>query len=274
MGGENMKNLINKVAVVTGGGSGIGKSTAIALANEGCDLALADINEEGMKETAEEIEKIGRKVSQHKINVADKLDMQRLVDEVIESHEHVHIVVNNAGITVSGDFIEQTMEDIEWILGINLWGVIYGCKLFIPYLQKEEESHIVNICSSSGIMPTPRLSTYTTSKFAVRGLSETLRIELAQFNIGVTTVHPGVIKTNIPHASRFKDMERQKQSIEMFEKRGHPPESVANKIIKAIKNNSHRILIGPEAYIIDILKRVFPVLSDKLIAMAYKKAMS
>ncbi len=261
-----MKNLNGKIAVVTGAGSGIGQATAIALAKEGCNLALADINKTGLGATAGEVEKLGRQVSLHKIDVAKKKEMQRFVDEVIRDHGQVHLIVNNAGVSVWADFVEQSIEDIEWVLGINLWGVIYGCKFFLPHLQKEKEGHIVNISSTSGFLPTPKMSIYTTSKFAVRGLSESIRQELTKYNIGVTSVHPGMIKTNIPYATKYqeKDKKKQEQGAEMFARYGHSSEKVAEKIIKGIKNNSPRVLIGPEAYVLDILKRVFPVGTDYL----------
>lgn len=261
-----MKILKDKVAVVTGAGSGIGRATAIALAREGCRLALADIYQPGMEATAGEVERSGVKVSQHKIDVASRKEMERFVEEVIEHHGRVHILVNNAGVSVFADFIEQSIEDIEWVLGINLWGVIYGCKFFLPHLRKEEEAHIVNISSSAGIFPTPKMSIYTTSKFAVRGLSETIRTELAKYNIGVTSVHPGMIKTNIPHATKYqeKDKKKKETGAAMFSRFGHPPEKAAHKIVKGIKKNSQRVLIGPEAYAFDMLKRAFPVGSDYL----------
>jgi len=261
-----MKILKDKVAVVTGAGSGIGQATAIALAKEGCHLALADINQAGMEATAGDVERSGVKVSQHKVDVASRKDMERFVDEVIDHHGRVHIIVNNAGVSVFADFIEQSIEDLEWVLGINLWGVIYGCKFFLPHLVKEQESHIVNISSSAGFFPTPKMSGYTTSKFAVRGLSETIRTELAGLNVGVTSVHPGVIKTNIPHATKYQEKDRKKQEAGavFFSRFGHPPEKAAHKIVKGIKKNSQRVLIGPEAYVFDILKRAFPVGSDYL----------
>jgi NAD(P)-dependent dehydrogenase (short-subunit alcohol dehydrogenase family) len=261
-----MKILKDKVAVVTGAGSGIGRATAIALGKEGCHLALADINQAGMEATAGDVEGSGVRTSQHKVDVASRKDMERFVEEVIEHHGHVHIIVNNAGVSVFADFIEQSIEDMEWVLGINLWGVIYGCKFFLPHLRKEEEGHIVNISSSSGIFPTPKMSIYTTSKFAVRGLSETIRTELTKYHIGVTSVHPGMIRTNIPHATKYqeKDKKKQETGAAMFSRFGHPPEKAARKIVKGIKNNSQRVLIGPEAYVFDILKRAFPVGSDYL----------
>jgi short-subunit dehydrogenase len=261
-----MKILKDKVAVVTGAGSGIGRATAIALAREGCHLALADINQAGMDATAGDLENSGVEVSQHRIDVASRNEMERFVEEVMLHHGHVHIIVNNAGVSVFADFIEQSIEDIEWVLGINLWGVIYGCKFFLPHLRKEEEAHIVNISSSAGIFPTPKMSIYTTSKFAVRGLSETIRTELAKYNIGVTSVHPGMIKTNIPHATKYQEKDRKKQETgaAMFSRFGHPPEKAADKIVKGIKKNSQRVLIGPEAYVFDLLKRAFPVGSDYL----------
>jgi len=261
-----MKNLKDKVAVVTGAGSGIGQATAIALAREGCHLALADIHQPGMEATAGDVDGSGGKVSQHKVDVASREEMERFVEEVIAHHDRVHIIVNNAGVSVFADFIEQSIEDIEWVLGINLWGVIYGCKFFLPHLVKEQEAHIVNISSSAGFFPTPKMSGYTTSKFAIRGLSETIRLELDKHNIGVTTVHPGMIKTNIPHATKYQEKDRKKQETgaAMFSRFGHPPEKAAHKIVQGIKNNSQRVLIGPEAYVFDVLKRAFPVGSDYL----------
>ena len=261
-----MKDLKNRVAVVTGAGSGIGQATAIALAREGCHLALADINQPGMEATAGEVEPSGGRASQHMVDVAIRKDMERLVEEVIEHHGRVHIVVNNAGVSVFADFIEQSIEDLEWVLGINLWGVIYGCKFFLPHLLKEQEAHIVNISSTAGFFPAPKMSGYTTSKFAVRGLSETIRTELANHNVGVTSVHPGVINTNIPRATKYQEKDRKKQDTgaTFFSRFGHPPEKAARKIVKGIKKNSQRVLIGPEAYAFDMLKRVFPVGSDYL----------
>ena len=272
-----MKNLRDKVAVVTGAGSGIGQATAVALAKEGCHLALADIHQPGMESTAADAEREGVRVSQHLVDVAGRKDMERFVDEVIAHHDRVHIVVNNAGVSVFADFVEQSIEDLEWVLGINLWGVIYGCKLFLPHLMNEREAQIVNVSSTAGFFPSPKMSGYATSKFAVRGLSETLRIELAKHNIGVTSVHPGVINTNIPHATKYreKDRKQQESGAAFFARFGHSPEKAARKIVKGIKNNSQRVLIGPEAYAFDMIKRVFPVgsdyLSGKLSQMAEKE---
>ena len=261
-----MKNLRDKVAVVTGAGSGIGQATAIALAEEGCNLALADIQQPGLEATAAAAERAGLRVSQHLVDVSSRKDMERFVDEVIADQDRVHIVVNNAGVSVFADFIEQSIEDLEWVMGINLWGVIYGCKFFLPHLLKEEEAQIVNISSTAGFFPSPKMPGYATSKFAVRGLSETIRLELAKFNVGVTSVHPGVIKTNIPHATKYQEKDRKKQEsgAAFFSRFGHPPEKAARKIVKGIKKNSQRVLIGPEAYAFDILKRIFPVGSDYL----------
>jgi NAD(P)-dependent dehydrogenase (short-subunit alcohol dehydrogenase family) len=267
-----MKDLKDKVAVVTGAGSGIGQATAIALAKEGCHLALADINEPGMEATSTEAERSGVRVSQHLVDVASRKDMERFVEEVIATHGRVHILVNNAGVSVFADFVEQSIEDLEWVLGINLWGVIYGCKFFLPHLLKEPEAQIVNISSTAGFFPAPKMSGYTTSKFAVRGLSETIRTELAPYNIGVTSVHPGVIQTNIPWATQYqeKDRKQQEAGAAFFARFGHPPEKAARKIVNGIKKNSQRVLIGPEAYAFDMLKRILPVGSDYLNGMLAK----
>jgi NAD(P)-dependent dehydrogenase (short-subunit alcohol dehydrogenase family) len=262
-----MRSLQDRVAVVTGSASGIGRATAVALAERGCDLALADIDEVGLQQTARQIEQLGRRVTTHTVDVASRAAMEAFVEAVVGAHGRVHIVVNNAGVSVTAPFEEHTLEDFEWLFGINFWGVVYGCKLFLPHLKAAGEGHIVNISSVFGLIGLPTQSAYCASKFAVRGLSEGLRTEFAPFNIGVTSVHPGGINTNIVKNSRFiEGRDGQKaRIIRQFERNAMSPERAAQKIILGIEANSARVLITKETYVTDLLKRVAPTLTNRLV---------
>ena len=196
-------DLRGKHAVITGAASGIGRALALNLANEGCRLALADIDSDGLNETAEEAREYGIYVSTHMVDVSDLEQVKLFVNAVIKKHAVVDIVINNAGITIFETLEDVTYEDFERIIDINLWGVIYGCKEFIPYLKKQRSANIVNICSVNGIFTNPNNGPYCTSKFAVRGFTETLIQELSDTNIKVSCVFPGAIKTNIINNAKF-----------------------------------------------------------------------
>ena len=141
--------------MVTGAASGIGRATSLALAREGCHLAVSDVNADGLEETAAAIRAQGRRVCSHEVDVADKQRMRRYVDEVVDEYGRVNIVVNNAGVTVASSFEDHSIEDFEWLIGINFWGVVYGCKFFLPHLKAADEAHIVNISSVFGIVGAP-----------------------------------------------------------------------------------------------------------------------
>lgn len=184
-----MKQLTDKVAVVTGAGSGIGRATAIALAREGCNLALVDLSAERLEEVVTRIAEMGRETSSHIVDVSVRVEMERLVEEVIAAHEQVNIVVNNAGVVTLGKLVDQPLENIEWVVSVNIWGVVHGCKLFLPHLLAAKDAHIVNVSSAAGLLSPPGRSTYALTKHAVRGLSESLRQELRSEGVGVTCVY-------------------------------------------------------------------------------------
>lgn len=257
-----MKSIKGKIAVVTGAGSGIGRATSLALAAKGATLVLADISEAGLRETAELIAAAGGRSSSHIVNVADKTRMQAFAKEVEKLHGRVHIVVNNAGIGILDDFVDGSLEDFEKVVDINLWGVVYGAKLFLPLMLRSGEGHIVNVSSLAGIISTPGMVSYGTTKFAVRGFSESLRAELAGRNIGVTSVHPGMIRTNIAKASQVADSALQGRMVDWFERHGRPPSLVADKIVRAILTNQMRVLVTPETYVMDLFKRAAPSLAE------------
>ena len=267
-----MKKLQDRVAVVTGAASGIGRATAVALAREGCALAIADLNEAGLQQTADEVRALGRKVSIHLVDVSDKQRMQRFANEVHAEHGAVHILVNNAGVTVTSSFEEHSLEDWEWIVGINFWGVIYGCKFFLPYLKQAGEGHIVNLSSLFGLIGVPSQTSYCATKFAVRGFSEALWTELREHNIGVTSVHPGGVRTNIAKSARTEAEELKTQAVKLIAGRASiPPERCAALIIDAIKHDKMRQLVTKETHLIDVLKRFSPALSQRAVLAGYRR---
>ena len=263
-----MRTFTHRVAVITGAASGIGRALAVALADQGCDLALVDIDGDGLQETSRRVEPAGRRVSRHIVDVSDKARMQALAAEVESAHGRVDVLVNNAGVSVGGTFEEQSIDDIEWIVGINFWGVVYGTKVFLPLLHRSDDAYIVNLSSMFGLVGVPRQSTYCATKFAVRGLSESLAAELASTPIRVMSVHPGGIRTNIAARSRYvggSEASRQRV-MDFFERRAMPPEQAAAAIVAGMRRNAERVVITREAIATDIVKRVFPVIPSRVLA--------
>lgn len=260
-----MKRLGGRVAVITGGASGIGFATASQLAQKGCALALVDVSAEGLELAARSDALQGAQVSTHVVDVADAEQMAALPAAVVERHGAAHILVNNAGVTVAATFEDQTLDDLQWIVGINLWGVLHGCKFFLPELMKQDEAHIVNVSSMFGFLGVPTQSTYCATKFAVRGFSEALWAELRKTNVGVTSIHPGGVDTSIARTSRSYDDALRDAATDALA-RSRPPSAVARKIVASIERNRLRAIVGREAYVAEWLKRLMPVLTHRLLA--------
>ena len=263
-----MQQLKGRVAVVTGASSGIGRATAVLLAERGCTLALVDIDGEGLEETAERVETRGVSASRHVLDVADAARLAELPAEVVAAHGHVHILVNNAGVSALKTFEEHTVEDFRWVVGINFWGVVLGCKFFLPELRRADEAHIVNVSSVFGFIGVPGQTSYCATKFAVRGFSEALWVELRGTTVGVTSIHPGGIKTNIARRARAESEDSRDRVQQTFDRFGHPPERVANAILRGIERRKLRVIVGPEAYAIEWLKRLMPVQLHRVVSRA------
>jgi len=261
-----MKRLENRVAIVTGAASGIGQSLALCLAECGCDLSVVDVNEDGLKETAQKIQARGRKASIHIVDVSRKNEMERLPDEVLLQHGKANILINNAGVSLAGKFEDVSLEDFEWIFGVNFWGMIYGCKFFLPHLRKTDEAHIVNIASDFGLFGLPTKTGYCSTKFAMRGFSEALRAELYGSNVALTCVYPCAVNTAIVKTGRAVDEEKKRLEAQFLESRSLPVEKVAKKIVRGINRKSARVLIGFDTRMIDMATRLLPSLTNTLVA--------
>jgi NADP-dependent 3-hydroxy acid dehydrogenase YdfG len=266
-----MRRLRDRVAVVTGAASGIGRATSVLLAGKGCAVALADVNAEGLAETARLVEAAGGRASTHLADVADRKRMEALPAEVISAHGCVHLLVNNAGVSGTAHVSDHDLDDFAWIVGVNFWGVVHGCRYFLPHLQRAEEGHIVNLSSMLGLVGLPSQSAYCATKFAVRGFTESLRAELHGSRVGVTCVLPGGVKTSLLKSARMADEAERRRLIALFEKTALPPEAVAARIVSAVLWNKARILIGLEAHAVDYLTRLFPVLAGDLVGAISKR---
>ncbi len=251
------------VAVLTGAASGIGRALAVRLAQEKiAGIAISDVNEAELLETAAMVDAAGVRVSAHVIDVSKLEQVQRFADEAVAEHGRVTHLINNAGVGVIGTFEQLSLDDFEWLMSINFWGVIYGCKVFLPILKEQETAHILNVSSVFGFIAPEEQTAYCSSKFAVRGFTESLRHELAGSSITVSAIHPGGIRTNIARNSRIgKDTpeEWKQQGTRLFDKVARTtPETAADVIVKGIKEKNPRILIGQDAYAISTFSRLFP----------------
>ncbi len=253
-----MKNFKNKVIVITGAGSGIGRALANEFHKKGAQLALCDYDEQGLNETTSSIKSAYAEV----LDVSKKESVFKFRDNVINQFKQVDIVINNAGVALGQlSFREMTLEQFEWVVNINLWGVIYGSKAFIEDIVQRPEGCVVNISSLFGIIGVPEQTAYCATKFAVRGFSEALRIELSNTNVNVVSVHPGGIKTNILHNSKGwkKEVNKEEQIKKIYKKAfKHTPEKAAKTIIKGIEQKKGRVLIGEEAVLMDLAARSAP----------------
>ena len=273
-----MKNFNNKVAAITGAGSGIGQQLAVLLAKQGCHLALSDVNEEGLAKTVELLKDSNVRVTIKKVNVANLEEMRTWATEVEQDHGSVNMIFNNAGVALGSTVEGASYDELEWIVGINFWGVVYGTKEFLPLIKKTGDGHIINISSLFGLTAQPTQSGYNATKFAVRGFTESLRQELDIENCGVSAlcVHPGGIRTNIANAAKMNDslkalgMNPEKSARSFNKLLRCPPEEAARQILDAVQKDKRRLLIGNDAKTIDLIQRILPTGYQKVTAFANK----
>lgn len=261
-----MNHLVDNIAVVTGAASGIGRATAIAFADAGCRVVCVDIDEVGLDETRARIERAvpDATIGLRTVDVADAEAMDELAASVVDEFDGVDIIVNNAGINITGRFDQHSLEDFQRTFDVNLWGVIHGCRAFLPYLRRQNRGHVVNISSIFGVVGVTGQAAYCASKFAVRGLSETLHEELAATDIGVSVVFPGCIDTDIIHDATIHDTTVADDIRNYFTTHGHAPAVVADRIVDAVRRNRHRVVVTPESHVLDLLRRLAPTLGNRI----------
>ena len=277
-----MQSFSGKVAVITGAGSGMGRYLAVLLAKAGANVAICEINPTTLAETEEMVKAYPVKVSSHVLDVADKAAIDGLPAQVIDEHGQVDLVFNNAGVTVDSPFEDMSEQDWDWVININLHGVINGSRAFLPHLKQRPEAALINTSSIFGMITVPNQSVYHTAKFAVRGFTECLAKELNGSNVQIHSVHPGHIGTNIVTNARMNTKEdnvnpmqemigkligigsTQEEMADFFRNNGMHPSRASNIILKGVLKNKSRIFIGADAKLMDLSQRLTPMHYDKL----------
>jgi NADP-dependent 3-hydroxy acid dehydrogenase YdfG len=273
-----MKSLKDKVVVITGAGSGIGRALALNCAQRGSLLALSDVDEAGLAETVALVTDAGvGKVRSDRLDVSDRDAFARYALNVVQDFGRVNVVVNNAGVALAGDLADLEYTDMDWIIGINFWGVVHGTKEFLPHLISSGDGHLVNLSSLFGLISMPGQSMYNASKYAVRGMTEALREEMliAGHPVGVTSVHPGGIKTAIARNARVSAKEDQAATANLFDKKlaRMTPEKAAEIIVKGILKNQARVLVGIDAHALHTLGKLAGSRYQDIIAHSAKRVL-
>lgn len=269
-----------RVAAITGAGSGIGRALAIELARRGTHLALSDVDTTGLAETVAACEGRGVKVSSSQIDVADRDAVFAWADKVVEDHGRVNLVFNNAGVALGAPIESMEIADLEWLMGVNFWGVVHGTQAFLPHLKAAGDGHVINISSVFGLISIPTQSAYNAAKFGVRGFTDALRMELEVADCGVscTTIHPGGVRTNIARRARV-DPELADRAgpggigAEFDRIARTTPDKAAQQILKAVERNRRRALIGPDAKVIDVISRLPVGLYQRVLVQGARRRM-
>ena len=262
-----MQTLNNKVVVITGAASGIGRALALACGARGARLLLADLNEPGLAELAAQLQALGTTCHFQRMDAGSEADIFALARTCQSQFGAADIVFNNAGVTLVSSVEKLQTADAQWLMNINFWGVVHGCRAFIPQLRTRPEAVLVNISSIFAMVSVPSQSMYNAAKAAVRAFSDALREELRESAIKVLCVHPGGIRTNIANNARMADMSLMLVSAQQmrsgFEVQARTtPEQAALAIVRAIEAGQTRLMIGADARILDWIYRLAPARSS------------
>ena len=271
-----MRTLDGKAVVITGAASGIGRALAVHAADRGAVLALCDLDQAGLDETVALAREAGaRQVHATVLDVADRAAMAAYAGDVHRSLGRVNMLVNNAGVTLWGDFADAAYDDMEWIVGVNFWGTVHGIREFLPHLVASGDGHVVTISSLCGLISLPGQSLYSATKYAVRGLTEALREEMlvAGHPVGVTVVHPGGIRTAIARNARHSEGHDGAASTRRFDERLARLEAdeAARIIVRGVLAGKPRILVGADAHALHQLSRVAGAHYQDVIALVGRR---
>jgi len=259
------------VIVITGASGGIGAALARYFSGEGAQLALTDIDDSALRELAKELRDSGTKVITQSLDVRDESTMQNWVREIDSTFGKIDHLINNAGMTNFTLFEEQEFQAIERLMDINVRGVMLGCHLFLPLLKRSDCGHIVNLSSMIAYAAAPMQSTYTASKWAIRGFSRALRMELREHSIGVTAVMPGTIATPLLYRAQSADPDGAARMSTLMLRFGSSPQKVAKRIARAIRSNKGELRVGWDSHMVALLQWLTPGLLPTIIQFAYRR---
>jgi NADP-dependent 3-hydroxy acid dehydrogenase YdfG len=268
-------DLNNRVAVVTGAGSGIGRATALAMARRGCHLALADIDDAAVRATARDAQGMGVRATAHRLDVADRDAVRAFPQQVEAAHKRVDLLMNNAGVALGGTFEQVAEDDFDWLMEINFHAVVRMTRAFLPHLHRSDDGLVVNVSSIYGIITPPGQSAYAASKFAVRGFSNVLRHELEDSTVRVAVVHPGGVATRIAQDARIpagappEEVARGRKNMEKLLRM--QPAEAGDIIVRGIERRDARILVGSDAKAAALIERIAPVGYWTLLKKAMKR---
>jgi NAD(P)-dependent dehydrogenase (short-subunit alcohol dehydrogenase family) len=268
---EPRREFADQLVVVTGAGSGIGRETALAFADRGAEIVIADLDEAAAEDTAESVRALGVVAHPYAVDVSDVAAMEDFAKRVLNENGVPDIVVNNAGIGIAGAFLDTSAADWQRIVDVNLLGVVHGCRLFgTAMTARREGGHIVNVASAAAFTPSRTLGAYAATKAAVLMLSECLRAELSGKGIGVSAICPGIVNTPITTATHYvgvsdEEQERWRKDVsKKYARRNYPPSKVAAAIVKAVQTNDAVVPVTPEAVGARLLSRLSPGVMRRL----------
>jgi NAD(P)-dependent dehydrogenase (short-subunit alcohol dehydrogenase family) len=273
-----MDDLRNRVAVVTGAAGGIGRALATHLAGFGCQLALCDLDEIALERTRAACEALGARASCRVLDVSKAPPVFAWAEEVVARHGAPLLVFNNAGVTLLATVKSLTLEEFQWLMGINFWGVVHGTKAFLPHMESAGGGHIVNISSAFGLIGNPGQAAYTASKFAVRGFTEALSIELGVEGSPVLAhiVHPGGTATGIARNARMGENQvserpRDEMLAEFDRMARTTADDAARAIVEGVRRGRRRIVVGIDTRVISALQRLLPNNYQRLVELGAKR---